>query len=168
MDKKNKNKKAGSAGMNDKMLDAYLDAYHVPSFDEDAFQTRLMKEIGDSESVSDKSTSFLVWRRPFQALMAVVVAIFAVALYMQPQTQTLPNSDAGQAVMAGTAMDVNQPEAQEDIVLASYDASAPLADDFLAEMADQEILMSVYIPSNQAIPPAIDDFFDEVLGPQSR
>ena len=157
--------------MTDAQLDSYLDAYLVPELDEKAFDDRLMREISAGKSSGTTGKTVFLWQRSFQALMAVVVAVFAVALFMQSEQGTLPKSDAGEAVIAGIS-EAEQPSGaeSEDVVLASFAGSGNngLSDDFLNEMADQEILFTEYMPEEQATPPMIDEFLDELLGAGSR
>ena len=166
--------------LSDADLDMYLDAYKVPSFDEEAFEKRLMTAINSGSNNQSTPPTAFVWFRPLKYAMAAMVAFFAAVLYFQ--TQGVPSSESGRVVMAG-ANDAQITAPDERTIIASAGPSMGELESeemFYSEMADQDILLTDYMPSGYGAmdntstgttgsnPPPIDEFLDELLGMESR
>lgn len=165
--------------MSDADLDGLLDSYTVPAFDEAAFNTRLMAAINQDSPQAASSNAF-VWFRPAKYMMAAIAVVFAAVLYFQAEG---PSNVDGNSIMAEAPSD-QMASPDERMIVASAGVAA--ADDaqfddmFYAEMADQDILLTDYVPegyddgaydadsANTADVPAIDEFLDDLLGIESR
>ncbi len=158
--------------MTDADLDQFLNDFAVPDFDEKAFDKRMMACICDADGISASRTGFL-WFRPAAAMVAALVAVFAFILFYQVEGPA-NSPDSSNAVIAGVQQSSPMDE-QEITVLASASwDSSEFADTFYNEMADQDILISEYMPEDfgddasvDEVPP-IDEFLDNLLGIESR